>query len=31
MIGGNRGLAVKEYVEVDEALAFIDEFLTRPD
>ena len=30
MIGGNRGIAVKEYVEVDEALAFIDEFLTGP-
>jgi nucleoside 2-deoxyribosyltransferase len=31
MIGGNRGISVKEYVEVDEALVFIDEFLTRPD
>ena len=31
MIEGNRSIAVKEYVEVDEALAFIDEFLTRPD
>ncbi len=30
MIGGNRGIAVKEYVEVDEALAFIDEFLIVP-
>lgn len=31
MIEGNRGIAVKEYVEVDEALAFIEEFLTKPD
>ncbi len=31
MIGGNKGISVKEYVKVDEALAFIDEFLTRPD
>jgi nucleoside 2-deoxyribosyltransferase len=31
MIGGNRGISVKEYVEVNEALVFIDEFLTRPD
>jgi len=30
MIGGNRGISVKEYVEVDKALAFIDEFLTGP-
>jgi len=31
MIGGNRSITVKEYVEIDEALAFIDEFLTGPD
>jgi nucleoside 2-deoxyribosyltransferase len=30
MIEGNRSITVKEYGEIDEALAFIDEFLTGP-